>query len=84
VGKPEGKSLLGRPGRRWDDNNKIYPREIVWGALHWIGLSQDRGLVECSCEHGNKPSGWLVFLHPFIGNFLFSLFVACPYKNVKR
>jgi hypothetical protein len=23
VGKPEGKRLVGRPGRRWDDNIRI-------------------------------------------------------------
>ena len=23
VGKPEGKRSLGRPGRRWEDNNKM-------------------------------------------------------------
>jgi hypothetical protein len=84
VGKPEEKRLLGRPGCRWDDVNKIYLREIVWGAMHWIDLAQDRGLVECSCEHGNKPSGWLVFLRPFIGNFL-SLFIrSVPLQKCKK
>jgi hypothetical protein len=28
VGKPEGKRPLGRPRRRWVDNNKIDVREI--------------------------------------------------------
>ena len=28
VGKPEGKRLLGRPRRRWEDNIKIYLREV--------------------------------------------------------
>jgi hypothetical protein len=27
VGKPEGKRPLGRPGRRWEDNIKIYLQE---------------------------------------------------------
>jgi hypothetical protein len=31
VGKPEGKSPLGRPGRRWD-NIKVYLREIEVGG----------------------------------------------------
>jgi len=30
VGKPEGKSLLGRPTHRWEDNIRMDPREIVW------------------------------------------------------
>jgi hypothetical protein len=28
VGKPEGKRPLGRPRRRWEDNTRIYGREI--------------------------------------------------------
>ena len=31
VGKPEGKSPLGRPRRRWEDNTKMDIREIGWG-----------------------------------------------------
>jgi len=32
VGKPEGKRLLGRPSRRWEDNIK----------MDWIELAHDR------------------------------------------
>jgi hypothetical protein len=32
VGKPEGKSPLGRPRRSWDDGIKMDLREIVWGC----------------------------------------------------
>jgi hypothetical protein len=42
VRKPEGKSPLGRPRRRWVDNNKIDLVEIGWGGVDWIGLAQDR------------------------------------------
>ena len=28
VGKPEGKRLLGRPRHRWEDNNKMGPKEV--------------------------------------------------------
>jgi hypothetical protein len=38
VGKPEGKSPLGRPRRRWVDNL----REIGWKSGDWIDLAQDR------------------------------------------
>jgi hypothetical protein len=31
VGKPEGKSLLGRPGRRCEDNIKIDLQEVACG-----------------------------------------------------
>jgi hypothetical protein len=42
VGKPEGKRPLGRPRRRWEDNIKMYVREIGWGGMNWIDLAQDR------------------------------------------
>jgi hypothetical protein len=42
VGKPEGKSPRGRPGRRWEDNIKMDLREIGWGSMDWINLAQDR------------------------------------------
>jgi len=31
VGKPVGKRPLGRPRRRWEDNNKIDLQEMGWG-----------------------------------------------------
>jgi hypothetical protein len=42
VGKPEGKRPLGRPRRRWEDNIKLDLREIGWGGMDWIDLTQDR------------------------------------------
>jgi hypothetical protein len=42
VGKPEGKSTLGRPSRRWVDNIKKDLREIGWGGMGWIDLAQNR------------------------------------------
>jgi hypothetical protein len=42
VGKPEGKSPLGRPRRRWEDNINMDLREIGWGGMDWIYLAQDR------------------------------------------
>jgi hypothetical protein len=38
VGKPEGKRPLGRPRRRWEDNIRMYSREIGWGGVVWTGL----------------------------------------------
>jgi hypothetical protein len=32
VGKPDGKRLLGRPRRRWDDGIKIYLGETGLGC----------------------------------------------------
>jgi hypothetical protein len=42
VGKPDGNRQLGRPRRRCLDNIKIDLREIGWGGIDWIDLSQDR------------------------------------------
>jgi hypothetical protein len=42
MGKPEAQRPLGRPRRRWEDNIRIYLREIVWGGMDWIDLGQDR------------------------------------------
>jgi hypothetical protein len=42
VGKPEGKSPLGRPRRRWVDIIKINLREVGWDGRDWIDLAQDR------------------------------------------
>jgi hypothetical protein len=42
VGKPEGKRPLGKTGRSWEDNIRMYLREIGWGGMDWIDLAQDR------------------------------------------
>jgi hypothetical protein len=43
VGKTEGKRLLRRHRCRWEDNIKMYFREIGWGGMNWTHLAQDRG-----------------------------------------
>jgi hypothetical protein len=42
VGKPEGKTPIGRPRHMWVDNIKMDLGEIGWGGEEWINLSQDR------------------------------------------
>jgi hypothetical protein len=41
VGKPEGRRPLGRPRRRWKYNIKMDLREIGFGDVDWINLTQD-------------------------------------------
>jgi len=41
VRKPEGKTPLGRPIRRWEDNIKMDLRE-VGGCGDWMELAQDK------------------------------------------
>jgi hypothetical protein len=38
VEKPEGKRPLGRPTRTWEDNIKVYLREIEWDGMDWNHL----------------------------------------------
>jgi hypothetical protein len=42
MGKPERKTSLRRPERRWEDNIKMDLRETGWGGTYWIDLAQDR------------------------------------------
>jgi hypothetical protein len=42
-GKPERKTPLGRPRRRWEDGIRMDLREISWRNLEWIKLAKDRG-----------------------------------------
>ena len=42
VKKPEGKRLLGRPRRRWEDNIKRDLQEMGGGCGDWVELAQDR------------------------------------------
>jgi len=41
VGKPEGKRLLGRPKRRWEDDIKMDLQDVGWG-MNGIDQAQDR------------------------------------------
>jgi hypothetical protein len=43
VGKLEGKTTLGRPRRRWEDNYGIDLRETGWKNVDWMHLDQDKG-----------------------------------------
>jgi hypothetical protein len=42
VGKPEGKTPLGKPRCRWENNIKMDLQEVRCGGMDWIGLAQDR------------------------------------------
>ncbi|KAJ4446519.1 hypothetical protein ANN_13215 [Periplaneta americana] len=41
VGRPEGKRLLVRARRRWEDNIKMDLRELGYDSRDWINLTQD-------------------------------------------
>jgi hypothetical protein len=42
VGKPEGKKLLERTRRKWEDNIKMDLREVGCGGMDWIELAPDK------------------------------------------
>ena len=42
VGKPEGKSRVGRPRRRWEDNIKMDLQEVRGDCGDWMDLALDR------------------------------------------
>jgi hypothetical protein len=42
FGKPEGKSLLGRLRRRYEDKFKKYFQDIETAGIIWIDLAQDK------------------------------------------
>jgi hypothetical protein len=41
TGRPTGKRPLGRPRRRWEDNNTIDLEEIGINAGNWVDSAQD-------------------------------------------
>jgi hypothetical protein len=43
VGKLDGRRQLGRPRRRWMDNIRMDLVVILWTAVDWIDLTEDRG-----------------------------------------
>jgi hypothetical protein len=42
VRRLEEKRLLGKRRSIWEDNIKMDLREIGWGVVDWINLTQDR------------------------------------------
>ena len=55
MGNPEGKRLLGRPERRWENNINMDIKE--WDLGVWSGLMcPGQGPVACNCGDGKEPS----------------------------
>ena len=42
MGNPEGSNPLARTKRRWEDNIKLYLKELRWGGVNRIRLMWDK------------------------------------------
>jgi len=42
VGKPEGKTPLGRIRSRREDNIEMDSQEVIYGCMEWIELAENR------------------------------------------
>jgi hypothetical protein len=42
VGRPDGKRLLERHRRRWEDNINMNIQQVGWRGMDWIDLAEDR------------------------------------------
>jgi hypothetical protein len=56
VGKPEGKRVLRRPKRGWENNIKMNLKEIGCEDME-NSRGSGQGPQAGSCEHSNEPSG---------------------------
>ena len=54
MGRPEGKTPLGIPRHKWEDNIKMYLQEVECGGTDWIELAQEgdkwRALVNAAMD----------------------------------
>jgi hypothetical protein len=44
VGEPDAKRQLGRPTRKWGDNNEKNMKKIGWDGVNLIDLAQGRDM----------------------------------------
>jgi hypothetical protein len=56
LGKTEGKRPLRRRRCRWEDNFKMYLREVGCEGADWIQVIKKRTMAT-SCKHGSETSG---------------------------
>jgi hypothetical protein len=42
VGNTEGKRVIRRPSYRWENDTKIYLKEIYWDDVNWADVAQDK------------------------------------------
>ena len=57
TGKPTGKTPLGRPRRRWEDNIRMDLEEIGISARNWVDSALDRNYWRALVNCGLEPTG---------------------------
>ena len=57
TGMPAGKRPLGRPRRRWEENIRMYLKEICINTRNWVYSAQDRDYWRAFCKLDNEPLG---------------------------
>ncbi|KAJ4445522.1 hypothetical protein ANN_12202 [Periplaneta americana] len=80
VGRPEGKRLLRRPRRRWEDNIKMDLREVGYDDRDWINLAQDR---ERRRAYVRAAMDLRVPLKPVVSNVLYQKGAGRPYISTE-
>ena len=45
TGKPAGRRPLGSPRRRWEDNIRMYPKEIGINTRNWVDSAHDSDYI---------------------------------------
>ena len=59
TGTPAGKRPLGRPKRRWEDNNRMDLKEISINTRNWVDSAQNRNYLRTLCGCGIEPPGFI-------------------------
>jgi len=57
VGKPERKSVLGRPRLRWEDNIEVDLQDVGFGGMDWIDMAQFEVMTNFTNEHQTTKYG---------------------------
>jgi hypothetical protein len=63
-GKAQGDRPLGRPGRRWEDEIRMYLREIGWrmrSGFNWLRIGAGGGMLRSGDEHLYPANTSLVY-----------------------
>ena len=65
TGKPVGKKPLGRSSCRWEDNIRMYLKEIDNYTRNCVDSAQDRNPCECGIEPPGSISHGVIQLLPY-------------------